>query len=158
MRGPFFQNQQPQTRKAGRVRGKSHDVLPSSACSAVRLHKPGGAMLAPRATRAQRARRLATITSYPPAVLLLRPRSCCLTSRRQQARSRFAGTQLAEVLVSCSPRGYLLVRRRVGHLPRHSTVRACPCVLVCVSGEIDFRNIKITMLDVLTLRPIKAQS
>ena len=62
--------------------------------------------------------------------------SCCLTSRRQQARSRFAGTQLAEVLVSCSPRGYLLVRRRVGHVPRHATVRACPCVLVCVSGEI----------------------
>ena len=63
--------------------------------------------------------------------------SCCLTSRRQQARSRFAGTQLAEVLVSCSPRGYLLVRRRVGHLPRHATVRACPCVLVCVSGEME---------------------
>ena len=38
--------------------------------------------------------------------------SCCLTSRWQQARSRFAGTQLAEVLaevlVSCSPRGYRL--------------------------------------------------
>ena len=67
--------------------------------------------------------------------------SCCLTSRWQQARSRFAGTQLAEVLaevlVSCSPRGYLLVRRRVGHLPRHATVRACPCVLVCVSGEME---------------------
>ena len=44
---------------AGRVRGKSHHVLPSSACSAVRLHKPGGAMRAPRATRAQRAHRLA---------------------------------------------------------------------------------------------------
>ena len=55
--------------------------------------------------------------------------SCCLTSRRQQTLSRFAGTQLADVLVSCSPRGYLLVRRRVGHLPRHATVRACPCVL-----------------------------
>ena len=61
--------------------------------------------------------------------------SCCLTSRRQQARSRFAGTQLAEVLVSCSPRGYLLVRRRVGHLPRHATVRACPCVLVCLGRD-----------------------
>ena len=30
--------------------------------------------------------------------------SCCLTSRRQQARSRFAGSQLAEVLVLV-PRG-----------------------------------------------------
>ena len=38
---------------AGRVRGKSHHVLPWSARSGVRLHKPGGEMLAPRATRAQ---------------------------------------------------------------------------------------------------------
>ena len=27
--------------------------------------------------------------------------------------------------------------RSVGHLPRHATVRACPCVLVCVSGEME---------------------
>ena len=33
-----------------------------NSCSAVRLHKPRGAMLAPRATRAQRAHRSATIT------------------------------------------------------------------------------------------------
>ena len=61
--------------------------------------------------------------------------SCCLTSRRQQARSRFAGTQLAEVLVSCSQRGYLLVRRRVGHLPRHATTVVLARVFSCVSRE-----------------------
>ena len=54
---------------AGRVRGKSHHVLPSSACSAVRLHTAGGAMLAPRATRAQRAHRLATITKRVSVLL-----------------------------------------------------------------------------------------
>ena len=75
-----------------------------------------------------------TPTSCAPVAAVV---SCCLTSRREQARFRFAGTQLAEVLVSCSPSGYLLVRRRVGLLPRHATVRACPCVLVCVSGEME---------------------
>ena len=54
---------------AGRVRGKSNHVLPSSACSAVRLHKAGGAMLAARATRAQRAHRLATFTKRVSVLL-----------------------------------------------------------------------------------------
>ena len=54
---------------AGRVRGKSHHVLPWSARSGVRLHKSGGAMRAPRATRAQRAHRLATITKRVSVLL-----------------------------------------------------------------------------------------
>ena len=74
--------------------------------------------------------------------------SCCLTSRRQQARSRFAGTQLAEVLVSCSPRGYLLVRRRVGRgaicwsgggldIFRGMLLCVLARVFSCVSGEME---------------------
>ena len=62
--GHFFKSTAADKNTAGRVRGKSHHVLPSSARSAVRLHKPGGAMRAPRATRAQRAHRLAVKHSH----------------------------------------------------------------------------------------------
>ena len=67
--GLFFKTNSRRQEHSGRVRGKSHHVLPSSARSAVRLHKPGGAMRAPRATRAQRTHRLATITKRVSALV-----------------------------------------------------------------------------------------
>ena len=98
-------------------------------------------MRAPRATRAQRAHRL--------VLALRRTRhtrqlcSCC--GRRQLLPDLAAATgsfpfrrhTVGRGAGFLFPRGYLLVRRRVGHLSRHATVRACPCVLVCVSGEME---------------------